>query len=77
MRVRIRTEKRRVKGFTVQIEMQSGGPWMPVTRYDSSHGEAHVHIYTQDGRHLRETLDLDLAEAATYAIVVRHKHIDL
>jgi hypothetical protein len=38
-----------------------------VIRYDSAHGQAHRHAYQAQKKFTRETLNLDLADALTFA----------
>lgn len=32
----------KVVRFTLQLELLIGAEWMPIVRYDSAHGEAHI-----------------------------------
>ena len=43
------SEKGEVKGFIVQFETKINDKWMPVVRYDTSHGFAHKDIINPDG----------------------------
>jgi len=43
------SEKGKVKGFIVQFETKVHDKWMPVVRYDTSHGFAHKDVINRDG----------------------------
>jgi len=42
-------EKGRVTGFVVQYEILFEGSWLPIVRYDTSHGYAHKDLINPDG----------------------------
>lgn len=42
-------EKGKVVGFAVQYETLFEGKWVPVVRYDTSHGYAHKDLISPDG----------------------------
>jgi hypothetical protein len=44
LRVLVVTARGRVKRFTVQLEALLGESWIPVARYDTAHGFAHLDI---------------------------------
>lgn len=56
-----------VHAFAVQLEVKSDNLWLPVIRYDSAHGFAHVDKYAPDGRKEKVLLDFDLNTALTLA----------
>ena len=53
--------------FVLQLEVEGGRDWKPVVRYDSAHGESHRHFFGSAGQDRRESLDLDFADALTFA----------
>lgn len=61
------TEKGKVVGFTVQLEVLVGSQWEEVIRYDSSHGFAHIDRYYLDGRKVKKELAMKLSEILTLA----------
>jgi len=61
------TDKGRVTGFVVQLEVFVNDRWRAVIRYDSVHGLAHIDRYYLDGRKVRKELHLKLSEALTLA----------
>jgi hypothetical protein len=62
-----RTEGRRVLQFVVQLEVEVGGEWKPVIRYDTAHRFAHIDRYNLKGRAKKEQLALGFGEALTRA----------
>lgn len=50
VRIRISTEKGDVTSFTVQYETLIGNRWIPVVRYDTAHGQAHIDFLDLQGR---------------------------
>jgi len=71
-RLRLDRKEKEIKGFVVQLEMEVGGKWKPVVRYDTSHGFAHRDLYSADGKSQNDidsTYDPDLgyAKAASTA----------
>ena len=49
IRTRMTTNNRReVTVFTLQLEILVGDDWLPVVRYDTAHGEAHVNLIDQE-----------------------------
>ncbi len=61
------TDKGKISGFTVQLEVFVDGRWQVVIRYDSAHGFAHIDQYHLDGRKVKKELHLKLSEALTLA----------
>lgn len=61
------TDKGKVIGFTVQLEVLVEEQWQVVIRYDSAHGFAHIDRYDIDGRKIKTELDLKLGEALVLA----------
>ena len=61
------TDKGRVTGFVVQLEVFVNDRWQVVIRYDSAHGFSHIDRYYLDGRKVRKELHLKLSEALTLA----------
>ena len=62
-----RTEGRRVLEFVVQLEVEVGGEWKPVIRYDTAHRFAHIDRYNLKRRVKKERLALSFGEALTRA----------
>ena len=62
-----RTDRGKVLRFTVQLEVFRGTRWRPVVRYDSAHGQAHLHRYHPKRKAVRESLSLGFADALTFA----------
>jgi hypothetical protein len=67
LRHRHQTDRGAVVGFAIQIEVCLKGRWREVIRYDSAHGQAHRHLYRGRKKSTREALNLDLADALTFA----------
>ena len=42
---------KRIVRFTVQLEIEHSGHWMPVVRYDNAHGFCHRDDLHPDGHH--------------------------
>lgn len=42
-------EKGKVTGFVVQYEILFEEDWLPIVRYDTSHGYAHKDLFNPDG----------------------------
>jgi len=61
------TDKGRVTGFVVQLEVFVNDRWQEVIRYDSVHGFAHIDRCYLDGRKVKKELHLRLSEALTLA----------
>ena len=61
------TDKGRVTGFVVQLEVFANDRWRAVIRYDSVHGFAHIDRYYLDGSKVKKELHLKLSEALTLA----------
>lgn len=61
------SDKGKVIGFTVQLEVFVNDQWLEVIRYDSAHGFAHIDRYYLDGRKVKKELNLKLDEALTLA----------
>lgn len=61
------TERGKVAGFAVQLEVFVGGKWQVIIRYDSSHGFAHIDRYYLNGRKIKKELHMKLSEALTLA----------
>ncbi len=61
------TDKGRIIGFVVQLEVLINDQWKAVIRYDSAHGFAHIDRYYLDGRKVKRELHLKLSEALTLA----------
>ena len=61
------TDKGRIAGFAVQLEVLVDDQWKVVIRYDSAHGFAHIDRYYLDGRKVKKELQLKLSEALTLA----------
>jgi hypothetical protein len=61
------TRRGKVVAFTVQLEVELHGTWVPVVRYDMAHGQAHMDLYETPWRKTKRFLDLPPAEALTEA----------
>jgi hypothetical protein len=66
-RHRHETDKSKVIGFAVQLEVFVDDQWKVVIRYDSAHGFAHIDRYYLDGRKVKKELYLKLSDALTLA----------
>jgi hypothetical protein len=54
--------------FRVQLETLAGGEWVPVVRYDTSHGFAHRDLLDRRGQVTKTPLfNQDLNDALTFA----------
>ena len=62
-----RTQRQRVVGFCLQLEVEVEGAWQAGIRYDTAHGFAHIDRFTMTGKRRRERLRLEYAEALTGA----------
>jgi hypothetical protein len=68
LRMRIETEKGKVKDIVVQYEAKFGDEWHPIVRYDCSHGFLHRDVLFPGGRKEKYPLDIpDLNTALMYA----------
>jgi len=68
LRLRIETEKGKVKDIAVQYEAKFGDEWHPIVRYDCSHGFLHRDVLFPGGRKEKYPLDIpDLNTALIYA----------
>jgi hypothetical protein len=74
LRVSVVTERGKVKRFLVQLEVLQNEEWMPVARYDTHHGFAHLDILHPDGtqdkirlvaRDFKDALDLAFTDMLT------------
>lgn len=69
MRVHFELERDRVLRFTVQLECRFNGDWIPVVRYDTAHGFAHLDVLVPSGTERKTELGVeDHNEALTFAI---------
>jgi len=60
--------KGRVIDFSVQYETFLDGEWIPVVRYDTSHGFAHRDLMSRKGQRRKTPLFVvDMNEALTFA----------
>ena len=62
-----KTNRGRVTNFVVQLEVEVGGEWKPVVRYDCTHSFVHRDCYNLSGAQRKEKLDLSYEEALTFA----------
>ena len=61
-------EKGKVVGFMVQYETLFEGRWVPIVRYDTSHGYAHKDLINPDGTQEKILMGMgDFAEALAMA----------
>lgn len=59
---------KRILAFSVQYETLVGGEWLPVVRYDTSHGITHKDVLDLRGREKKVLLGItDLREALIVA----------
>jgi hypothetical protein len=61
------TDKGKVTGFAVQLEVFHKGQWKVMIRYDSAHGVSHLDRYYLDGRKVKRELHLRFSEALNLA----------
>jgi len=61
------TDKGKVTGFVVQMEVFVYGQWKVAIRYDSVHGFPHVDRYYLNGRKVKKELHLKFSEALILA----------
>ena len=61
------SDKGKVIGFAVQLEVLADDRWQVVIRYDSAHGYAHIDRYYLDGRKIKIELYLNFPEALILA----------
>ena len=61
------TDKGKVVGFAVQLEVFDDDRWQAVIRYDSAHGFTHIDRYYLDGRKIKEEINLKLSEVLILA----------
>lgn len=61
------TDRGNVIDFVVQLEVQVGGEWKTVLRYDCAHDFSHIDRYNIRGERMKEPLHLPYAEALTLA----------
>ncbi len=61
------TDKGKVPGFSVQLEVFVNNLWQVLIRYDSAHGFAHIDQYNLDGKKIKKELHLKLNEALNLA----------
>jgi len=66
-RHRHETDKGKIVGFAVQLEVFTENQWKVVIRYDSAHGSSHMDKYYPDGRRVKKELYLPFREALTLA----------
>jgi len=61
--------KGKVEDLIVQLETQIEEKWIPVVRYNYSHGFPHRDLIPTDGRKIKEKIDeTDLSKVVTIAI---------
>jgi len=66
-RHRHETDKGKITGFAVQLEVFTEDQWKVVIRYDSAHSYSHMDRFFLDGRRVKKELHLNLKEALTLA----------
>jgi len=68
LRIKIETEKGRVKNIVVQYESKIKDKWYPIVRYDCSHGFFHRDILNPKGEKVKQVIQIqNLKDALTYA----------
>ena len=61
-------ERGKVQSFVVQYEILLGERWVPIVRYDTSHGYAHKDLMNPDGTQEKILMGMaDFAEALVLA----------
>ena len=69
VRCRYRRWKRRILGFTVQLEIFHADKWFPIVRYDNAHGFCHRDTLHPDGSQEKTRVFAgDVNETFTYAV---------
>lgn len=51
----------------LQLEVEVGGSWKGVIRYDTAHGYAHIDRFNLEGKKTKERLNLGFKDALTRA----------
>jgi|ERR1035437_976352 hypothetical protein len=68
LRIKIRTEKGKIKDMVVQYESYLFNKWTPIIRYDCSHGFFHRDVLYPDGKKEKQTVPITtLNDALNYA----------
>jgi len=68
LRIRINIDKGSVLDIVVQYESNVDGIWVPIVRYDCSHGFFHRDILNPNGTKEKKTIGIkDLEDALLYA----------
>jgi hypothetical protein len=62
LRFNLETRKGRVVNFLVQLEFRLKNKWLPVVRYDFSHGFPHRDVLSQRGAEDKSPLKLETLE---------------
>ena len=61
------TEAGKITNFSVQFEVQAGGKWREVIRYDCAHGYAHKDCYNIEGKRRKINIFMNFEDALTFA----------
>ena len=61
------TDRGKVRGFTVQLEVWHDAKWNPVVRYDGSHGFPHKDVFHRNGESRKVPLKKSFKEALVFA----------
>ena len=68
LRIKIRTEKGKVKDIVVQYESFIEGKWIAILRYDCAHGFFHRDVLFQKGEKEKQSISIvTLEDALNYA----------
>jgi hypothetical protein len=61
------TDRGRVRGFTVQLEVWHDTKWEAIVRYDGSHGFPHKDLFRRNGESRKVPLKMSFKEALVFA----------
>ena len=68
LRIKIHTDKGRILDIVVQYESFLNNKWIPIIRYDCSHGFFHRDVMRPDGEKEKQTIQITvLQDALNYA----------
>jgi hypothetical protein len=68
LRIKIHTDKGRILDIVVQYESFLNNKWIPIIRYDCSHGFFHRDVMHPDGEKEKQTIEITtLKDALNYA----------
>ncbi|WP_422653049.1 DUF7718 family protein [Candidatus Deferrimicrobium sp.] len=61
------TDRGKVLGFTVQLEVWHDAKWNPIVRYDGSHGFPHKDVFRRNGELRKVPLQMSFKDALVFA----------